>query len=168
MPLRVAGCTLHNLGVQIGLEFERHSSSGENPRSSNKFFAMRMILFPYSRLVLFLLLCQPSLQIAQPFASDLDVAFGGLVGLLGEAIEHIDHTAQLGVKQPIPSIFVLIAQRKHTRQSGAIEPESRGRSPFCNRRRSPPRFSWTSLGKLLITLRELPSKTTSGGRVRPR
>ena len=44
-----------------------------------------------------------------------------------------------------------------------MEPESSGRSPFCNRLRSAPKFSRTASGKPLITLKELPSKTTSGG-----
>jgi hypothetical protein len=44
-----------------------------------------------------------------------------------------------------------------------MEPESSGRPPFCNRLRSALTFSRTSLGKPLITLKELPSKTTSGG-----
>lgn len=107
--------------------------------------------------------CQPMFHIAQTLASNLDVALRRLVCLFREAMEHIHHTAHFDVEQPIPRGLVLIPQLKTPGSAGAMEPESSGRSPFCNRLRSAPKFSRTSAGKPLITLKELPSKTTSGG-----
>lgn len=108
------------------------------------------------------MLCQPLFQIAQTLASNLDVALRRLVRLFREAMEHIHSTAHLDVGHPIPSGLVLIPNSKTPGSAGAMEPESSGRSPFCNRLRSAPRFSRTSAGKPRITLKELPFENHIG------